>query len=211
MDFVSKLAEKFLDKGNSSGGQESYGGNQGGYGGNQSGYGGQPQGYGGYPQQQQQQPSYNSGPQVPPPWVARWDDQSQRWFFVNEQTGERTWNQPGQGGGYGQPQHQPSYGGGAPYGGEQSYGQQQQGSYGYGGESRQGEYYQQQQQQEKPKKDHTMAYVAGAAAVGVAGGALGMYAGEKIRMFPMLLYFLTATFSFSFSFFFFFGVRTRLY
>ncbi|KAF5867170.1 hypothetical protein ETB97_004091 [Aspergillus alliaceus] len=175
MDFVSKLAEKFLDKDKSSGSQEGYG-SQGGYGGQPSGYGGQggyagqPEGYSGrYPHQQQ-----HSGPQVPPPWVARWDDQSQRWFYVNEQTGERTWNHPGQGGGYGQQQQQPSYGGGAPYGGGQSYGQQP--SYGYS-ESRQGEYY----QQHGPKKDHTGAKIAGAAALGVAGGALGMYAAGEMH------------------------------
>lgn len=162
MEFVSKLAEKFLDKDKSSGSQEGYG-NQGGYGGGDQGYGG------GYPQQQQ-----HSGPQVPPPWVARWDGESQRWFYVNEQTGERTWNHPGQGGGYGQPQ--PSYGGGAPYGGEQSYGQQP--SYGYG-ESRQGDFY---QQQEEPKKDHTAAKIAGAAVLGVAGGALGAYGLHEARM-----------------------------
>ncbi|KAE8372534.1 hypothetical protein BDV26DRAFT_98495 [Aspergillus bertholletiae] len=149
MDFVSKLAEKFLDKDQSGGSQQQGYGNQGGYGGQQSG------GYGGgYPQPQQ-----HSGPQVSPPWVARWDEQSQRWFYVNEQTGERTWNHPGQGGGYGAPQ--PSYGG-------------QQPSYGYG-ESRQGDYYQQQE----PKKDHTGAKIAGAAALGVAGGALGMYAAHE--------------------------------
>ncbi|QIW95557.1 hypothetical protein AMS68_001075 [Peltaster fructicola] len=32
--------------------------------------------------------------QVPPPWVSRFDQQSQRWYFVNEQTGERSWELP---------------------------------------------------------------------------------------------------------------------
>lgn len=171
MEFITKIAEKFLDKDKPSGNQEGYS-NQGGYGGgDQGGYGGQqPGGYGGgYPQQQQ-----HSGPQVPPPWVARWDGESQRWYYVNEQTGERTWNHPGQGDGYGQPQ--PSYGGGAPYGGEQSYGQQP--SYGYG-ESRQGDY---NQQQQEPKKDHSGAKIAGAAVLGLAGGALGGYAVHEACM-----------------------------
>ena len=47
----------------------------------------------------------NQAPSVPPPWVAEWDDQSQRYYFVNQQTGERAWDQPS---GYG--------GGEAPYG-----------------------------------------------------------------------------------------------
>lgn len=127
---------------------------------------------------------------MPPPWIARWDGESQRWFYVNEQTGERTWNHPGQGGGYGQPQ--PSYGGGAPYGGEQSYGQQP--SYGYG-ESRQGDFY---QQQEEPKKDHTAAKIAGAAVLGVAGGALGAYGLHEARMSFFFFFLLSLYRHFSF-------------
>ncbi|OCK83392.1 hypothetical protein K432DRAFT_440883 [Lepidopterella palustris CBS 459.81] len=42
---------------------------------------------GGQPQQQQQRP------QVPYPWQARWDNEQGRWVFVNEQTGERTFDQ----------------------------------------------------------------------------------------------------------------------
>lgn len=44
--------------------------------------------YGGPP------PPANQPPQVPPPWIAEWDQQSQRWYFVNRQTGERQWELP---------------------------------------------------------------------------------------------------------------------
>lgn len=33
-------------------------------------------------------------PQVPPPWRAQWDPQSQRWYFVNDQTRETRWEFP---------------------------------------------------------------------------------------------------------------------
>ena len=34
-------------------------------------------------------------PDVPPPWQARWDSDDGRWFFVNEETGERRWDAEG--------------------------------------------------------------------------------------------------------------------
>ena len=51
-------------------------------------------------------------PPLPPPWVSRWDEASQRPIYINERTGERTFQhpQPGYGSqaGYpGQGQHQP--------------------------------------------------------------------------------------------------------
>jgi hypothetical protein len=63
--------------------------------------------------------SYNndSPPQVPPPWIAEWDNRDNRWIYINRQTGQRTFEHPQQsygGGGYGQQQQ---YGGG--YGQEQ--------------------------------------------------------------------------------------------
>jgi hypothetical protein len=78
--FLGKIIEKVTEKatgGSSGGGGDSYSSyNQ------QPSYGGQGQGY-------------NSGPappqDLPYPWVARWDDRDQRWFYVNEQTGERSW------------------------------------------------------------------------------------------------------------------------
>jgi hypothetical protein len=42
--------------------------------------------------------------QPPPvyyPWIVEWDDRDNRWLFINQQTGERTFNYPGQGGGRG--------------------------------------------------------------------------------------------------------------
>ncbi|KAL1849816.1 hypothetical protein Plec18170_007337 [Paecilomyces lecythidis] len=147
MGFLGELIEgaiesKFGGGHSSSGGQASYGG--------EGSYGPPPP------------------PQVYPPWVARWDERESRYFFVNEQTGERTWQQPAQGG-YGGG----GYGGG--YGG-QSYGGGEYRQQSYGGEYR-GESY----QEERPKKDHSMAYGAAGLAAGAVGGALLMHEGEKIH------------------------------
>jgi hypothetical protein len=137
--------------------QGNYGGPQ--YGGQQQGYGGQQQqGYGG-----QQQQGYGSGqgtPQVPPPWRAVWDDRENRWLFINEQNGERTFQHPGQAGQAG------GYGGG--YGSSYNQGPQ------YGG-------YEQQQQQPQQKKNHNVAYGAMGAAAGLAGGALLMHEGHEVK------------------------------
>jgi hypothetical protein len=148
--FLGKIIEKVTEKatgGSSGGGGDSYSSyNQ------QPSYGGQGQGY-------------NSGPappqDLPYPWVARWDDRDQRWFYVNEQTGERSWERP--------------YGGsGGPSYGERSYGQPQP-SYGYEGG------YGQPQEQRPEHKDHSMMYGAAAGAAGLVGGAILMHEGEKIR------------------------------
>ncbi|KAF7115160.1 hypothetical protein CNMCM5793_001394 [Aspergillus hiratsukae] len=104
----------------------------------------------------EQQPSYGGqgyGQPAPPqdlpyPWVARWDERDQRWFYVNEQTGERSWERP--------------YGGVSAYG-ERSYGQPQS-SYGYEG-GYEGGY-----EQPRPEhKDHSMMYGAAGAAAAAAG------------------------------------------
>jgi hypothetical protein len=42
-------------------------------------------------QQQQQQP------QLPHPWTSQWDDREQRYIYINESTGERSWTPPQQG------------------------------------------------------------------------------------------------------------------
>ena len=158
MGLADKLMEKVMDKvqGGDSHGGGSYGGGDGGY---NAGYGGPP------PPPQD----------LPYPWAAHWDGQAGRYIFINEQTGERTWEHPGYGGGgYGQ---QPSYGGGG-YGGG-GYGEPQgYGGYGGGGGGY-GEGY--PPQEEKQHKDHSMLYGAGGAALGLAGGALMMHEGEKIR------------------------------
>ena len=123
---------------------------------------GQDPGYGYNSQQQyppQQQGYGGQGPpQVPYPWVAEWDARDGRWFFVNRETGERTFNHPGQG--YGGPQ---AYGGGGGYE-QRGYGGQQ--GYGGGGYEQRGEYYEQQ------KPSHTGRNAALAGAAGLAGGAL---------------------------------------
>lgn len=112
--------------------------------------------YGGPPQH-----SYNQQqPQVPYPWVARWEDRDQRWFYVNEQTGERSWEMPGQG--FGGPQ------GG--YGGEQQR---------YGG----GEQYPQQQEEKSKGHGSAAAWGIGGAAVGLGAGALLMHEGEEMSEF----------------------------
>lgn len=129
----------------------------------------------GDPSQQQQQQQYNdfssqqpsySGqpqqsygqeqPQLPPPWVARWDDREQRYFYLNEQTGERSWTPPSQG-----------YGGG--YGDSQEGYQQQQGQYG-------------SEHEEKKDKGHdsAVAWGVGGAALGLGAGALLMHEGGEM-------------------------------
>ena len=120
---------------------------------------------------QQQQSSYGGGqPQVPYPWVARWDDREQRYFYINEQTGERSWTPPGQGQSQG-------------YGGEQrgEYGQQQQGQYG-GGYGQQQNQYPSEERQEKKGHGNAAAWGIGGAALGLGAGALLMHEGEEISM-----------------------------
>lgn len=123
---------------------------------------------------------YDQRPDVPYPWVAEFDSHQSRWFYVNRDTGERTWNYPrqGYGGGYGGPPQQgydgppqQGYGGPPPQGygvpPAQSYGGPSQQGYG-GGYQPRGEYYQEQSQ----KPNHTMRNVA---LTGVAGLAAGVF------------------------------------
>lgn len=105
---------------------------------------------------------YSSAPppgDLPYPWVSRYDPNSGRTYYVNEQTGETSWEHPGSSGGGG---------GGGGYGG--GYGE----SSGYA------------PQEQEQKKDHSMLYGVGGAALGLAGGALAMHEGEKIREFTLL-------------------------
>lgn len=113
-------------------------------------------------------PPQPEGPPLPRPWISQWSEQDRRWYYLNEATGERSWERP-----YGGP---PGGGYGGPPGG--GYGQG-----GYGGAPPSGEYYREEvRYDEQPKKDHSMAYGIGGAALGLAGGALLMHEGEKIRM-----------------------------
>ncbi|QKX61210.1 uncharacterized protein TRUGW13939_08357 [Talaromyces rugulosus] len=145
MDFVQKVVEKF------------------GPGGQQTEYVEERRDYyGGGPPQPE-------GPPLPRPWVSRWVEQDRRWLYVNEMTGEQSWERP-----YGEPGY-----GGAPagYGGGGGYSQG-----GYGGPPP-GEYYREEEryQEEPPKKDHSVAYGVAGAAAGLVGGALLMHEGEEIH------------------------------
>jgi len=104
-------------------------------------------------------------PQIPPPWRAIWEERDQRWLFINEQTGERTFQFPQQSSTYGG-----QYSGGGGYGGppQQDYNS-------YGGKD---DYYENERREKK--HGHGLAYGAGGAAVGLAGGALLMHEGEKL-------------------------------
>jgi len=121
------------------------------------GQGGQGQGYGSQGGYGNQPPP----PQVPYPWRAVWDARDGRYVFENEQTGQRTFEHPGGGGGGG-------------------YGGQQQG--GYGGQ--QGGYGGQQGYAQQQKPNHHYGGMAMAGAAGLAGGALLMHEGERVRTLP---------------------------
>jgi hypothetical protein len=182
MGFLSELVSEFT--GSKSGGQQQQ--QQSGYSGyppqGQQGYPPQQQGYPpqqqGYPPQQQGYPPQgNQPPPVSPPWYAEWDGRENRWIFVNQQNGERTYNYPGPG----FAQQQGSYGAPPPQGG---YG------YGEGGYSNQGAYNQSSydptrgsQPEEKKSGGNGWKYAA-AGAAGLAGGALLMHEGDKIGKNP---------------------------
>lgn len=108
----------------------------------------------------EQRGNYSGGPpppQVPAPWVARWAEREARWYFVNESTGETSWEVPVYGGGYGPPRG--------------GYTEEVVENRTYYGE-------------EPQRKDHSLAYGVAGAAAGVIGGALLMHEGEKIREPP---------------------------
>lgn len=95
--------------------------------------------------QQRQQRGVPPPPQVPPPWRAMWDAPAGRYIFINEQTGQRTFDFPQQ---YA-PQSQ--YGGVGGYGGNhgQQYPQSSDGGYRGGNEYGQGYEPRQPQQQQQ--------------------------------------------------------------
>ncbi|EEA24285.1 hypothetical protein TMatcc_007365 [Talaromyces marneffei ATCC 18224] len=92
-------------------------------------------------------------PNLPRPWIAQWDERERAYFYINQETGQRSWELP--------------YGGGAPGGGYYSEGQR-----GY-----EQNYY----AQEPPRKDHSLAYGAMGAAAGLVGGAILMHEGEELH------------------------------
>lgn len=117
-----------------------------------------------------------SPPPVSPPWYAEWDARDNRWLFVNQQTGERTFTYPGPG----YAQQQGSYG--APQGGYSN----DQGGYNNRGAYNQSAYDPTQggyQQEQKKQGGNGWKYAA-AGVAGVAGGALLMHEGEDMSMFP---------------------------
>lgn len=130
-------------------------------------------------------PPYNppaDKPPLPAGWIPQWDDYYQRWFYVEEATGRSQWEAPGYehaaaagyGGdtrGHGSEQY--GYGGYAvPYGGHGGY----KGEYGH-----EGEY-----MEEKKKKKMSKGKILGAAAAGVAVGAIaGAVIAHEIGMFTL--------------------------
>jgi hypothetical protein len=104
-----------------------------------------------YPQQ-----SYGQGgpPQLAYPWTSEWDYQSNRYIFLNRETGQRTFEYPAQ-----------SYGSNQNYASGRSYNQYEE---------------RQSSPQEPQAKSHTGRNVALGAIAGLAGGALLMHEGEKV-------------------------------
>ena len=119
-------------------------------------------------QQQQQQPygGYQQGQQqLPHPWISRWDEREQRYIYINEMTGERSWTPPQPGG------QSQGYGGGGGYGSgysQQPYGDegQREGHHGGGGGG-----------------SNAAAWGIGGAALGLGAGALLMHEGEEMSEF----------------------------
>ncbi|KAH8702690.1 hypothetical protein GQ44DRAFT_631501 [Phaeosphaeriaceae sp. PMI808] len=127
-------------------------------------------------QGQQSGGSQQGGPQqgpppVSPPWSAEWDGRDNRWLFVNQQSGERTFTYPGPG----YTQQQGSYG--TPQGG---YGYNQ-GGYSNQGASNQGSYNPTNSGQEEKKSGGNGWKYAAAGVAGVAGGALLMHEGHEMK------------------------------
>lgn len=153
---VGKIFEKVMDKESGSEGhhQQEYGS-----------YGG-----GGYGSAPPPGPPPPEG--LPYPWVGRWDERERRWYYVNEQTGQTTWERPYGGGGPSGYPPQQGYGYGQEgYRGEGGYGQPQ----GYGGGYGEPQY--------EKKDNHTGLKVAGGVAAGALGGALLMHEGDEIGKF----------------------------
>ncbi|KAL5355397.1 hypothetical protein BJX96DRAFT_170630 [Aspergillus floccosus] len=85
MDFVGKILEKTLEN--------KFGQSSSGY--SDSPSQPPPSGYG-----YDSNPGYGAPPppqDLPYPWIARWDARDQRYYFVNEQTGQTSWEHPGYG------------------------------------------------------------------------------------------------------------------
>lgn len=97
---------------------------------------------------------------LPPDWVAEWDAPDRRWFFVNQRTGERSWDPPR---GPPPPAHYTEVH--------------------TAGRGPTGSTYQQTEviSQAPQQKNHNLAYGAGGAVAGLAAGALLMHEGHKVE------------------------------
>lgn len=140
------------------------------------------QSYGGAPPGPVYSPPRDKPP-IPQGWIPQFDQQHQRWYYVEEASGRSQWEAPGFNAGGGgsdtrggpDPSYggAPGYGGGAPGygGGAPGYGSppppQQYG--GYPGSS---PYPQQQQQEKKSGSSGMLLGAAGGLAAGAVGGAL---------------------------------------
>jgi hypothetical protein len=130
------------------------------------------QSYGG----QQSSGGSHGPPPVSPPWFAEWDARDNRWLFVNQQSGERTFTYPGPG----FSQQQGTYGGPQGGYGNNPSGYSNQGAYNQGSYNPTNSSYQ-QQEQEKKQGGNGLKYAA-AGVAGLAGGALLMHEGGEISM-----------------------------
>ncbi|EGP86443.1 uncharacterized protein MYCGRDRAFT_27969, partial [Zymoseptoria tritici IPO323] len=99
-------------------------------------------------------------PNVPRPWIAEWDARDQRYIFINQETGQRSWDFP-----------RDEYRGG---GGGQNYGSNS----GYPPPQQQTQY---QEAPHEEKKSHGLLYGALGAAAGLAGGAFLMHEGSEAK------------------------------
>ncbi|KAL9064904.1 MAG: hypothetical protein Q9161_008578 [Pseudevernia consocians] len=179
---------------------------------------GQPQGQGYYPSHQPTpQPPRSSGPPqganngLPPGWIQEWDAPDNRYFYINQRTGERTFNRPSA------PHAGPPPSGpntNLPPGwiaewdapdrrwfyinqrtGERSWDPPrgpptaQYTEVHTSGRGPMGATYQQTEvvTQAPQQKNHNLAYGAGGAVAGLAAGALLMHEGHKVGMSPRLL------------------------
>jgi hypothetical protein len=120
-------------------------------------------------------------PPVSPPWFAEWDGRDNRWLFVNQQSGERTFTYPGPG----FSQQQGSYGGPQGGYGNNQGGYSNQGAYNQGSYNPTNSSYEHQREQKKQGGNGWKYAAAGVA--GVAGGALLMHEGENISMLRSIM------------------------
>ncbi|KAK6088429.1 ww domain-containing protein [Seiridium cupressi] len=151
------------------------------------------QGYSGGPPQAPEYRPPQDKPPIPRGWIPQWDQQHQRWFYVEEATGRSQWEAPGYDAtrppmpGADSRGHDSSYGGGVlspssyghydsshggGYGG--GYGGDHGGQGGYGGYSGDngGASYEQQKKEKGSSKSGMLLGAAGGLAVGGVGGAL---------------------------------------